>query len=354
MAAEKDDKTEDPTAKRKGETRRKGQVAKSTDLNSGFMLLVAIVSLYFLGGNLYVSLKDMLIFHLSHFSEFEFSSNNLILFLTDTANQMFWWMLPFLLLFLIFGILINLVQVGFLFTLQPLQPKFGKIFKLEGLAKFKTLQPIIELIKGIFKMGIIGYVAYLVVKDYYDEMLLLLDQNILAMWDFVLMIGFELSIKIALLLLFIGLLDFIYQKFKFKKEQKMSKQEVKDENKMQEGDQAIKQKMKQMGFEMVRKSMMTEVPKATVVVTNPTFIALAIQYEREAGQTPKIVAKGKRLIAENIKKIAEENSVPIVENKPLARGMYDLVEVGDEIPETFFNAVAEVLAYVYKMDNRNS
>jgi flagellar biosynthetic protein FlhB len=154
--------------------------------------------------------------------------------------------------------------------------------------------------------------------------------------------------------LFIGLLDFIYQKFKFNRDQKMSKQEVKDENKMQEGDQAIKQKMKQMGFEMVRKSMMTEVPKATVVVTNPTFIALAIQYEREAGQTPKIVAKGKRLIAENIKKVAEENSVPIVENKPLARGMYDLVEVGDEIPETFFNAVAEVLAYVYKMDNRNS
>ena len=347
---EKEEKTEAPTQKRLDEIKNKGQRPKSQDFNSGVLLFVSVLCIFVFGERMVRILKENLIDVFYKISTFTVTEDNLITILTDNMVKVVVVSIyPILIIILVMGIVANVIQVGVNFTTKPLEPKFDKVFKMSGLKKLVSPTTFIELGKNLSKIIIVGYVAYWIISGEYENLMYLIDASVGSIMHAILSIGFEISLYVSVLLIILGILDLIYQKRKHYNDIKMTKQEVKDEVKSQEGDVKSKNKMKQMMAEMIRKSMMGEVPKATVVITNPTFIAIAIKYDRDFDKAPVVLAKGKRAIADEIRKIARDNDIPIVENKPLARGMYDLVEPGFEIPIEFFESVAEVLAYVYSL-----
>ncbi len=345
--ADKDEKTEEPTAKRKTEARNKGQVAKSQDLNVGIGIVFMTLTLLLFGSRTNALLKGLLLETFSRISTFELNIRSITSLMTHMAGMLFNVIYPFLLSFLVIGILSNLVQVGWLFTFEKLKPDFSFLTKMQGLKKMFSPRALVELLKSLAKVTIVGFLIYFIVKKHLDEILYLVDKSLLAFMEQTFSIIFELCWKIALLLTLLGIFDLFWQKHQHKEQLKMTKQEVKDEHKQSEGDPKVKSKIRRLMQEAAMRSMMDKVPQATVVVTNPTFIAIAIQYDRNFGGAPTVVAKGKRLIAERIRDLANEHTIPIIENVPLARGLYDIVEPGDEIPAEFYTAVAEVLAYVY-------
>ena len=350
--AEKDGKTEEPTGKRKSETRNKGQVAKSVDLTSGVMILAAVILMGAYGPYMTKLFQQNMVAIFTQLSTFQLSDANFLSFLEQQIYLILKIIWPILLIMFLIGIGANLLQVGFLFTTTPLEPKLSKITALTGLKRLFSLAPWGELLKGLAKIGIIGYISYLTVQDEFTQLIELMDVEIGNASYYLAKICYIMSIKIAVLLILIGVIDFFFQKRKHHQGMMMSRQEVKDENKQSEGDPAVKGRQRQLAMEMMRKSMMNEVPKATVVITNPTYIAIALQYERDQNSAPIVLAKGKRLIAERIRDIAKENNIPVMENKPLARGMFDLVQIGDEIPAEFYSSIAEVLAFVYNSKNK--
>jgi flagellar biosynthetic protein FlhB len=347
--ADQDEKTEEPTAKRKTESRKKGQVAKSTDLNSAVMLIAAALIIWMLGGYVASWLRSGTRECFVAISSLDLSLGNTVYF-ARAAGKLFFYMLgPILLIFFVVALIINVLQVGFLWTFEPMKPKFGKMFGPEAFKRLVSPDKLVDLGKNIAKMFVVGVVVYHVVSRHYVEYLFLADQSLGLIVKLIFNVFIELILKCALLLLILGLLDLWYQRYKTKKGMKMTKQEIKDEMKSSDGDPKIKAKIRGIRMEMHRKMMMEEVPKATVVVTNPSFIAIAIRYDQKKDVAPFVVAKGKRLIAERIKKIAVENDIPIVEDKPLARSMFDVVQAGEELPSEFFGPVAEILAYVYNL-----
>ena len=261
--------------------------------------------------------------------------------------------LPLLLIAMVSGVIVSYGQVGFLFTSEPLQPKLEKINPLKGLKNMFSSRSLVEMIKAIAKSILILYVAYSYILDHINELLITLELDlgsiVIVMWDLI----FGVVIRCSILMFVIAIFDFAYKKRKNKKELMMTKQEIKEEYKQSEGDPQLKAKIKekQRAFAMGR--MMQEVPKADVIITNPTHFAVALKYDTKLGEAPVVVAKGQDLIAQNIKKIATENDVPIVENKPLAQTLYKTVNIGSYIPADLYEAVAEVLAYVFSLKNKS-
>jgi flagellar biosynthesis protein FlhB len=349
-----EDRTEAPTEKRRTDARNKGNVAKSTEINSAIVLLAGLLLLKLFGPWMYQ--KIVAYFHdsfslLSHpQADYGFAAAFLIKGIVATCLIS----LPVCVGIMLIGILANLVQVGVLFTLQPLAPKMEKINPISGTKRMFSLRSMVELIKNVLKLCIIGFIAFVSVKAEFLKFIGLGDTSSGAILMFLLSISYKVIFRIALVLVFLAILDYLYQRYEYERSLKMTKQEIKEEHKQSEGDPQIKARVRSLQREMARRRMMQEVPKATVVVTNPTSIAIALKYEPQEMQTPKVIAKGKRLIAEQIKKLALEAGVPIVEDKPLARAMYDKVDVGDDIPVEFFTAIAEVLAYVYRLKKRDA
>jgi len=347
-----EDRTEAPSSKRRRDAREKGNVAKSTEINSVLVLLMGIVALRVMSPWLFkemswcINHSFQMISHpvLNQNSFLVYSRNALIIFLKLS--------LPVAVVILFAGVLANIIQVGFLFTAEPLTPKFERINPISGLQRMFSMRSIVEVIKSIVKMAIIATVAYLTLKGRYQELILLGDTTIGAFWVFILKLGFTLVFRIALVLIILALLDYGYQRFEHEKQLKMTRYEVKEERKQLEGDPMVKARIRSLQREMARRRMMEEVPKATVVVTNPTTLAIAIRYEQTETEAPVVVAKGKHLIAQRIKEIAVKESIPVVEDKPLARAMYDQAKIGQQIPVEFYNAVAEILAYVYKLKHK--
>jgi flagellar biosynthesis protein FlhB len=353
MADDDSDKTEEASAQKLSKAREEGSIPKSTDLNSGVMLLVGTLALALFGARLMGGLKDFMAYSFGQISTFQFSAENTVNLIYFAVQVMGFGLLPIALIMLVAALVVNIAQVGLYWSFKPIQPKFGKLFKLSNFVKMFKKDTFVELIKNILKMVIVGVIAYRIIRSRYEEALFLIDQDVMSFILFLLTIAFEIAMKCAILLVVLGLMDLIYKKRKHRTELKMTKQEVKDEAKQAEGDPKVKGKIKGLMQQMHAKMMMNELPKATVVVTNPVFIAIAIKYERGVDVVPVIVAKGKRLIAMHIRDVAQENNIPIVEDKALARGMYDVVEIGQEIPAEFFNAIAEVLAYVFNLDKKN-
>jgi flagellar biosynthetic protein FlhB len=252
------------------------------------------------------------------------------------------------------GILANIVQVGFLFTGEPLMPSFSKIDPIAGSKRLFSMRSVVETAKNIIKLFIIGWVAYSTLVAEFPKMMMLADASIGTILAFVGATTYSIVMRVALVLAILAILDYAYNRYEHEKKLKMTKQEIKDEHKQMEGDPKVKSRIKAMQREIARRRMMQEVPKATVVVTNPTYIAIALKYEQGITEAPVVVAKGKRLIAAKIKQIALDNGIPIVEDKPLARAMYDKVAVGFPIPADFFTAIAEIMAYVYRLKHRRA
>lgn len=282
-------------------------------------------------------------------SSLEFVSGDLGGLFQDIILSLLKITLPLLLVALISALIINYMQVGFLFTIEPLKLKLDKLSPLKGFKRLFSFKSIVEMVKSILKAAGVLFICYNYITGQKEVLVSVLHMPLMAavltMWDII----FNIVMRCGALLFVLGILDYVYKRWENSKELKMSKQEVKEEYKQLEGDPFIKGKIKEKQRQMAMSRMMQEVPQADVVITNPTHYAVALKYDRDSNEAPKVVAKGRDLIAQKIKEIARENEVHIIENKPLARSLYDSCELGDEIPPRLYEAVADVLAYVYKL-----
>jgi flagellar biosynthetic protein FlhB len=347
------EKEEAPSEKKRDDARKKGNVAKSTEVNSVFVLLSAIFLLRLVGP----WIQSELIAHIREYfalcsSTTDMSMQRLIELSQGALVLLIKVVLPFAGAVMLAGVLANVVQIGLLFTWEPITPKLEKLNPLSGIKRIVSMRSVVETIKNILKITVIGYIAYVTIKNEYDILITLADASIAAIWKFILSSAYDIFVRTALVMLAIALADYGYQRYEHEKKLKMSHQEIKEERKQMDGDPQVKARIRSLQREMSRRRMMDQVPQASVVVTNPTHLAIALLYDPEKGDAPVVVAKGKDFVAQRIKKIAEENEVPLVEDKPLARAMYDKVEVGMPIPTEFFAAVAEVMAYVYKLKGK--
>lgn len=346
-----EEKTEQPTSKKIKDARDKGQIAQSKDLNGAISLLAVFMSFTFFSqyfiDNLMLYYKFVM--DLTTETERLFSTNGIALFFNETLLLILKLSLPLLMVALVSGVLVSYLQVGVLFSIEPIKPKLEKISPLKGLKNMFSTRSLVEMVKSITKAVLIVYVAVAYINDHIRELLITLELDlgsiIMVMWDLV----YNIVIRCALLLFVIGLFDYAYKKWKNNKELMMSKQEIKEEYKQSEGDPQLKAKIKEKQRAFAMSRMMQEVPKADVVITNPTHFAVALRYDVNLGDAPIVIAKGQDLIAQNIKRIAGEHEVPIVENKPLAQTLYKTVDIGSFIPADLYEAVAEVLAYVFSL-----
>lgn len=349
MAAEDDGKTEDPTGKKVTDARNKGMIGRSADFQSALIMLAGTCMIWMYSDRLVAGMRNTMVESFMAIGDFESVPGRFFSLGQQAYIGILKLLVPVVAGITLVSLTSSVAQVGLLWSWEPLGPNFGKIFSLSGLGKLFSPSSFVEILKSVAKMLVIGLVAYKVVASHYGKYLMLADMSLGQFCQMLFSVSVEIVIKSTLVLLAIGIADLVYQKRKVHSELKMSKSEVKDEAKQSEGDPHIKGKIKTLRMQMHRNFMMKELPKATVVITNPTFIAIAIRYRQGEDQAPVVVAKGKRLIAERIRDMARKNDIPIVEDKPLARGMYDLAEPGEQIPEEFFAAVAEILAYVYSL-----
>jgi len=259
---------------------------------------------------------------------------------------------PIALTNLIVGVLASYFQVGVLFTTKPLAIDIKKLNPIEGFKKMFSMKSVVELLKALIRIIILGYISYAYVKGQIVIILETIGMDISTILRTILDMSVGIGIRAGILLVVLAVLDYFYQKYEYNKNLKMSKQETKEEYKQTEGNPQIKSKIKEKQRQMSMQRMMQDVPKADVIITNPTHFAIGIKYNSKEFDAPRVIAKGQDLIAQNIKKIAQENNVPIVENKPLARTLYDSVEIGQFVPPELYQAVAEVLAYVYRINNK--
>lgn len=352
------EKTEEPTQKKLTDARNEGQVAKSKEVTSAFEMLAAFVMIRFMieyigkvfVGNmfqLYSQIPEYVKLYEGHIQTQTFQ-----MLFTRSLIRILQIIAPFLLVGFLVAFVTNILQVKWKLTLKPLQPKFSKLNPVNGFKRIFSKNSLVELLKSVLKLALIGYVVYDYLKKNMPPIFQLYDVSLNQGIGLVGTLVINLGIRIALFYMLIAAADFAYQKIKFKNDMKMTKQEVKDEYKNQEGDPQIKGKQRQRMMEASRRRMMQQLPEADVVITNPTHFAVAIKYEPEVYDAPFVVAKGADYLAQKIKDVAKENHIEIVENKPLARMLYANVDVGSVVPPELYQAVAEVLAFVYHLQGR--
>ena len=348
------EKTEPATQKKLDDARKEGKVAKSKDLTEGTALVVLFLTLkIFMGyvGERMIGIFDWTLGRMAEFmkvNQAELSTKAITGLINNAVLEMFLIVWPFFLFGFAITFLVTIYQVGWKVSLKTMEPKLSKFNPINGFKRIFSKDSLFELLKSIVKIGIIVYIVYSNLQDEANNLFILyeisLNQAVALVGQIILDVGLEISIVFVV----VGLADLFYQKWKFADEMKMTKQEVKDEYKNTEGDPQIKGRIRQKMREASQRRMMQDVPKADVVITNPTHFAVALKYDAEVSRAPIVVAKGEDFLAQKIKEIAKENKVPLVENKPLARMLYHNVDIGSEIPPELYQAVAEVLAMVYQ------
>ena len=346
-----DEKTELATPKKKQEARSKGSVAKSTDLNTAMMLLFGTLCIYFFGGSLFGYLKSTMSLLLGNLFFENFDVYTLRSLMVDVSSKNLKAILPILGGFMVIGIVSSYSQVGFLFSPKALAPDFKRMNPLEGIKNLVSKKALVRLAMALVKLSIMALVAYFSVRKDIEPLMELVSLNMEGLFSATSSLIFFLTLKISIILLILALIDFMYQRWQYKKDMMMSKFEVKQERKSQEGDPLIKSRIRSVQLQLATKRMMNAVPDADVVVSNPTHYAIALKYDAATMNAPKVVAKGVDLIAFKIMEIARENNVPVVEDKILARILYKTVEIDSEVPPKLYQAVAKVLSYVYQLSN---
>ncbi|MBP5199377.1 MAG: flagellar biosynthesis protein FlhB [Schwartzia sp.] len=341
------EKTEEPTGKKLSDARNKGQVAKSQELNAAFVLFIGFWSMKILGSITYREIAGYTTYIFSHLNttvDVETVMRLFISIVTVLLKTSF----PIMIAIMIVAFAINVVQVGWHFTTEPLGFDLGKLNPINGFGKIFSKRSLVELLKSLFKILIIGLFLYENLQDEILQMPKLIYLDLAAGLTKIADIIFMMAFKICAIFFAMAILDYMYQKWEHHESLKMTKQEVKEEFKQMEGDPQIKGKIRQKQREMAMSRMMQEVPKADVIVTNPTHFAVALRYA-DGMRAPEVIAKGQDLVALKIKEVAREAGVVVVENKPLARALYAAVEIGGTVPPELYKAVAEVLAYVYHL-----
>lgn len=351
------EKTEVPTAKKLNDARKEGQVAKSKEIITALMLLALFVVIKFYIGNLgqqmiecfseFYDLFGKIISNSEYGMRMVDATGVVSLGLTTVLNMI----VPFIALAVVIAILGNALQQKWMVTTKPLQPKLSKISPISGLKRMFNVKQLFEVGKSVAMIAVMSYVIYTTVKDKLGVLYTFYNISLYEALEIVGDIIVDLGIKISAVFLVIGFGDLIYQRHKFKEDMKMTKQEVKDEFKNTEGDPQVKGQIRRRMQQVSRRRMMEALPQADVVITNPTHFAVALKYEANKGQAPVVIAKGADYLAFDIKAKAKEYGIEIVENKPLARILYNNVEIGAQIPPELYQAVAEVLAFVYSLKN---
>lgn len=351
------EKTEPATAKKLDDARKEGQVAKSKEVNSAFMLLGLFLILKISIGSIGLDfIKSFSTFYniIPTIIGYDVESLDIKVFgqiMNHTMLIMLQMLAPVFIVGFLISILGDLIQVRWKPTSKPFQPKLSKFSLINGMKKIISARSIFELVKSIFKIFIICYVSYSTLKDKQEIIFRLYDIPLNLALSYIGEIIINLGVKISLVYMIVAAVDYFYQKHKFKEDMKMTKQEIKEEYKNSEGNPEIKGKIRSKMHEASRRRMMQSLPTADVVITNPTHFAVAIKYDAEVSGAPIVVAKGENFLAQKIKESAKEYQIQIVENKPLARMLYYNVDVGAEVPPELYQAVAEVLAYVYSLKN---
>lgn len=349
------EKTEEPTPKKLQDARKKGQTMKSVDVTTASTLLAFFAILKVLVGfigNRLLGGFPMLMGHIADYSQEEFTVNRACVIVGETFQYIFLTALPLFAVGYVVTVVSILVQVKWKVTLEPMKPKFDKFNPVSGMKRLFSKDKLMDLFKSLAKLTVLTYVVYDYLKDQWN---LVLDMYSYTLFQAVELIGttvINIGLRISLFFAAIAAIDFFYQKWKFHQDMMMSKQEVKDEYKNSEGDPKVKSQQRARMQQASQRRMMQELPKADVVITNPTHLAVALLYDKEQHQAPVVIAKGADYLAQRIKDVAGEHSIEIVENKPLARMLYHNVEIGAEIPPELYQMVAEILAYVYGLKGR--
>ncbi|MEK9726745.1 MAG: flagellar biosynthesis protein FlhB [Candidatus Margulisiibacteriota bacterium] len=354
MGEDSGDKTEEPTPHKIREARKKGQIAKSQEFTSAIMILVSFYTFKAVGPMMLDRISGHTTMVLS-LLDMEFSSAMVGMLLTEALKTILLTLAPLLAMVFVMVILIESLQTGFLFSLSALSPKFENLNPINGFKKFFALKQYIELIKSIIKMTAVGTILFYTIQDLYPLVSQSQQQSPMSLIALVGKIIIDTISKVGAVYFALAILDYFYQKYEYIKSLKMSKKEIKEEYKRLEGDPIIKQRQREAQRAMSQGRQMGQVPGADVVVTNPTHIAVAIKYDPEKKDAiPLVVAKGQRLIAEQIKQIADEHDIPIIENPPVARMLFKLVEIGHYVPKESFKVVAEILAFVFHLKNKKT
>jgi flagellar biosynthetic protein FlhB len=347
-----DDKTEEPSSQRREDFRKEGQVAQSKELSSLLVLLATLTAMYTAGPYLVSDFMDVTRRLLWESATTELNAaeaGRLLMVALEACAKV---VLPIALAGFVAGIVGSVMQFGFLITTKPLEPDFSRINPVSGFQRIFSLNSLLEGIKALLKLIAVVTVTYYMIEGQIVGSASVSDMDRMQFATYLTSTGFRLIGGVSIALFVVAALDFAYQKIRFHRSLMMTKQEVKQEHKQREGDPLLKARIRSLQKEMARKRMMQEVPKADVIVTNPTHIAVALRYDPEKMAAPRVVAKGADLLAQRIKEIARQNGVPMVENVPLARALHKSVKVGKTVPRALFQAVAEVLAYVYRLKGR--
>jgi flagellar biosynthetic protein FlhB len=345
-------KTEKATPRRQQEARTKGNVAKSPEVSTAVTLVVAVILLKIGGKPLYDYFFYMTKNYYTHLHEIEINMDTIGSISMEMLFHILIIIVPVMLVFAAAAIISNLMQFGFLITFEPIKPNLNKLSIIKGFKNLFSKNALATLFKSVAKIMFVGWLAYDTIKDNLPLIVNFFFQGTEANLMTLSGIAMKILIKITLAFVVIAIIDYAFQKYNRNQQLKMSKQEIKDEYKKTEGDPIVKGAIRRKQMEMARRRMMSEIPKADVVITNPVHVAIAISYNAKEMRAPKVVAKGMNLIAERIKEIAKENNIPIVENPPVARALFKACEVNKEIPAELYSTVAEILTYIYKMNGK--
>lgn len=348
-----EEKTEQATPKRREEARRKGQVAKSPELGLAAGILAACFLLKSLGSGIWQNLAGFTQQMLLSAGSWQGGQGDVFFLVSQTIVFLLKILGPLLFGLLAVGLAVNLAQVGFLWTTEGLVPKGSRINPLEGAKRIFSKRSLMELGKSLVKIVIVGYLVYCAVRQSFDLFLNTAQMPALEGAQVMGGAAYRIGMRVGLGFLLIAIGDYFYQRFEHEKSLKMSREEVKEELKQTEGSPQTRSRIRQRQRQLAMRRMMEEVPKADVVVTNPTHLAIALSYDPEKMAAPIVVAKGQNKLAEKIKELAQENKVPVVENKPLAHALYRAVDVGQAIPAELYRAVAEILAFVYQLKGQS-
>lgn len=345
-----EERTEPASPKKKQDARERGSVAKSVELNSAAVLVFGLLILYVGGASIAAKLSEVTTAVFKNLGSVEISTANVHNLFREAIFSYAVTVFPIVTGLMLVGLIVSIAQVGPLFTFKPIAPKFSKLNPVSGLKRtMLSSRAVVELVKGVVKVGIVGIVAYNATGEVIADSTALADGEVAGILAFMAQAAVVIAVKVGLAFFLVAGADYAYQRYEHEKSLRMTKQEVKDEGKQMEGDPLIKGRIKTIQRQIAYRRMMHDVPKADVVITNPTHYAIAIKYEMGKMHAPRVVAKGVDLVAQRIKQIAIDNNVPLVEDKPLAQMLYKSVDIGDEIPEKLFQAVAQILAYVYRL-----
>jgi len=351
MPADADAKTEPATPRRRREARMKGQIARSNDLSGAVALFMAMVALKLLGPGIWQSF--IAIYRASLAPESPTSLHTIMPLVGAITIEVAKRLATFLLIVMVAVFAVLYAQVGNLITFQPLTPSLSKINPLNGIKRLFSVRTVMMAVANMGKLLVVSVIAYLMFAHSAAPVIYSFTLGYSDAFWLGAALAFELGMQLSIALVVLALLDYAWQRYKHERDLRMTKEEVKDEFRNMEGDPKIKQRRRQLQFQLALQRIRQHVPKADVIVTNPTHVAIAIQYDAAVMAAPRVVAKGADELALRIRQIAMELSIPIVERKALARALYDVVEVGQYIPERFYHAIAEILAYIYELTGRS-